>query len=93
MAAQRPRSQTPTKGSQQTHSINIQEKRRPYTIDYMAKLKEKMNLNIPLDAAVFACLTTCFYAAGQVREFMVMWLDRFDPAKHVTPANLKDKKD
>ena len=52
-----------------------------------------MNLDVPLDAAVFACLTTCFYAAGRVGEFTVTRLDGFDPAKHVTPANLKDEKD
>ena len=76
-----------------TPSTSKRKKRRPYTIDYMAKLKQKMNLDVPLDAAVFACLTTCFYAAGRVGEFTVTRLDGFDPAKHVTPTNLKNEKD
>lgn len=47
-------------------------------LDYMTKLKGQLNLQDPLDATTFACLTTCFYAAGHVGEFTVMWLNGFE---------------
>lgn len=42
---------------------------------------------------VFACLTTCFYAAGRVGEFTVKRLDVFDARKHITPANIREEVD
>ena len=48
-----------------------------------------MSLSNPFDAAVFACLVTCFYAAARVGEFVVPRLDAFSHAKHVTIANLR----
>jgi len=50
--------------SKLTPSTSKHKKCQLYTIDYIAKLKEKMDLNNYLNAAVFACLTTCFYATG-----------------------------
>lgn len=47
-----------------------------------------MKLEDPFDAAVFACLTTCFYAAARVGEFVVPRLDAFSPSQYVTTANL-----
>jgi hypothetical protein len=38
--------------------------RRPYTPDFMTKLKDHLQLQNPFDATTFACLTICFYAAG-----------------------------
>jgi hypothetical protein len=46
-------------------------KRRPYTTDFIAKLRSHLDLHNPLDAAVFACLATCFYATARVGEFTV----------------------
>jgi hypothetical protein len=54
----------------------------------MTAVKHQLNLDAPLDAAVFACLTTCFYAAARLGEFTVRRLDAFDPVLHVTPASL-----
>ena len=59
----------------------------------MKKLKGQLNLQDPLDAATFACLTTCFYHTGRVGEFTVKRLDLFDPTKHATPAHLRQEKD
>ena len=64
-------------------------KRQPYTPEFMAKLREHLALEDPFDAAVFACLTTCFYAAARLGEFVVPRLDAFSPACHVTTANLR----
>jgi hypothetical protein len=59
----------------------------------MTKLKGQLSLQSPLDAATFACLTTCFYTAGRVGEFTVTRLDGFDAARHPTPANLRQEVD
>jgi hypothetical protein len=79
--------------SKLTPQLSKRKKCHPYTLEYMTKLKEKLNLHNPLDAATFVCLTTCFYAAGHVGEFMVKQLDHFDHTKHPTPANLRQERD
>jgi hypothetical protein len=66
---------------------------RPYTPDFMTKLKAHLQLQNPFDAATFACLTICFYAAGRVSEFTVNRLDGFNPTKHITWANLRGEED
>jgi hypothetical protein len=63
-------------------------KRQPYTPEFIARLRHHLDLNDPFDAAVFACLTTCFYAAARVGEFLVPRLDAFSPVHYVTSANL-----
>ena len=68
-------------------------KRRPYTIDFITKLKENMNMEEPLDAAVFACLTTCFYAMDRVGEFTTPRLNAFNASIHITRKNLKWDRD
>ena len=52
-----------------------------------------MELDDPFDAAVFACLTTCFYAAARVGEFVVPRLDAFSATQHVTLTNLRVDRD
>ncbi len=52
-----------------------------------------MNLEDPLDTAIFACLTTCFYASARLREFTVCTLDSFCPSAHVTTQNLSYDQD
>ncbi|KAK0451929.1 hypothetical protein EV421DRAFT_1977598, partial [Armillaria borealis] len=53
--------------------------RLPYTCDAMATLLQHLNLSLPLDAAVAACLTTTFYSAARLGEFMLPNLQCFDP--------------
>ncbi|KDQ58869.1 hypothetical protein JAAARDRAFT_56912 [Jaapia argillacea MUCL 33604] len=62
-------------------------KRQPYTINFITVLQENLNLDDPLDASVFACLTTTFYAAARVGKFTVRRLDIFDPHIHVKPSD------
>ncbi|KAF8814159.1 hypothetical protein BYT27DRAFT_7206315 [Phlegmacium glaucopus] len=57
-------------------------------MELITAVKHKLSLDTPLDAAVFACLTTCFYAATRLGKFTVRHLDTFDPALHITPSNL-----
>jgi len=68
-------------------------KRRPFTVGLICKVSEKLNLNDSFDAAVFACLTTCFYAAARLGEFTVPRLDSFNPTEHVTRQSLRVEKD
>ncbi|KAF8155872.1 hypothetical protein B0H34DRAFT_850885 [Crassisporium funariophilum] len=68
-------------------------KRRPYTPDFIIAIRNKLNLETPPDAAVYACLVTCFYAAVRLGKFTVWRLNDFDPTKHITPANLSSTTD
>jgi hypothetical protein len=71
-----------------TPSTAKKKKRQPYTPDFIAAVKQHLNLEAPLDAAVFACLTTCFYASARLGEFTVRTLLSFDPQFHITTRNL-----
>ena len=64
-------------------------KRLPYTLQFIAQIRQHLSLDDPFDAAVFACLTMCFYSAARLGEFVVPRIDAFSPASHVTPANLR----
>lgn len=68
-------------------------KREPYTIDLMTAIHQQLDHNNPLDAAVFACLTTTFFATARTGEFTVPRLDGFDPAIHVKLSNVNDTHD
>ena len=68
-------------------------KRQPYTTDFITMLRQQLKDEDPFDTAVFACLTTCFYAAARVGEFVVPRLDAFSPSSHVTSANLRVDRD
>ena len=64
-------------------------KHLPYTPKFMTAIRSKLHVGLPFDAAVWACLTTCFYAAAHVGEFTVPWLSSFNPSLHVTTSNLQ----
>lgn len=68
-------------------------KRLPYTPQFIVALRQQMDLNTPLDAAVFACLTTCFYASSRLGEFTTRTLQSFNPATHITTKNLSYDQD
>jgi hypothetical protein len=72
---------------------STREKRDPFTIDYIIAIRSQLNLNRPLDTAVFACLTTTFYATARLGELTVKFLGAFDPAQHVKITDVRDCKD
>ncbi len=76
-----------------TPSTSKRKKRRPYTPDFIAAIRGQLTLDDPLDAAVFACLTTCFYASARLGEFTVRTLDSFRPSAHITTQNLSYDQD
>ena len=59
-------------------------KRRPYTPSFMEQIGQQLNLEEPLNTAVFTCLTTCFYASARLGKFTVRTLTSFNPNTHVT---------
>jgi len=48
---------------------------------------------MPLHAAVFACLTTTFYATARVGEFTVQTLEAFHPEQHVKLKDVRQDRD
>ena len=63
-------------------------KRQPYAPKFMSIICQHLNLDDPFDAAIFACLTTCFYAAAWVGELTIPRLNTFNIAHHVTLVDL-----
>jgi hypothetical protein len=68
-------------------------KRAPVTLVIMSSLVTKFNLSKPLDASVFACLTTTFFSAARLGEFTLPSLKAFDPVQHVKPADVHYNQD
>jgi hypothetical protein len=69
--------------------------RLPFTTEHISALRTQLDLTKPLDAAVFACLTTAFYATARLGELTVKNLrqDSFNPTTHITPANVSSSRD
>lgn len=76
-----------------TPSSSKRKKRRPYTPEFILAVCRQLDLEKPLDAAVFACLTTCFYASARLGEFTVRTLGSFNPNSHITPLHLSYDQD
>ena len=76
-----------------TPASSKRKKRMPYTPAFISAIRQQLDLEQPLDAAVFACLTTCFYASARLGEFTVRTLSTFKPNKHVTTNNLSYDQD
>ena len=68
-------------------------KRAPLTISTITSLATKFNFSIPLDAAVFACLTTSFFSAARLGEFTLPSLKAFIPTHHVKPSDVRSNQD
>ena len=76
-----------------TPSSSKRKTRHPYTPDFISAVRHHLDLNDPLDAAVFACLTTCFYVSVRLGEFTVRTLQSFNPDAHVSVRNLSYEQD
>ena len=63
-------------------------KRQPYTVNFILAIRQHLDLQKPLNASIFACLSTCFFATGRVGEFTVPKLDGFNPKAHVSKAGV-----
>ncbi|KAG6326410.1 hypothetical protein ID866_12680 [Astraeus odoratus] len=56
----------------------------PFTPDIISLFKSQLNLDSPLDAAIFACTTICFWCIARLGEFTIPSINAFNPAKHIT---------
>ncbi|KAG2052184.1 hypothetical protein BDR06DRAFT_1057670 [Suillus hirtellus] len=58
-------------------------KREPFMIMYILQIQMHLNLEKPLDAAVFTCLMSSFYSLARLGELTVKSIKTFDPGQHV----------
>jgi hypothetical protein len=68
-------------------------KRSPMTLAIIKSLVTRFDLSKPLDAAVFACLTTTFFSAARLGEFTLPALKAFIPDQHVKPSDVHQRRD
>ncbi|KAG6329893.1 hypothetical protein ID866_9194 [Astraeus odoratus] len=60
--------------------------RAPFTPEIIACMKSLLQLKEPLDAAVFACMSMCFWCMACLDKFTVPNLKAFNPSKNITHA-------
>jgi len=70
-------------------ATSSRKRRVPFTLEYIAALRQHLDITKPLHAAVYACLTTTFFAAARLGEFTIPSLRTFDPAAHVKPSDIR----
>ncbi|KAJ7110350.1 hypothetical protein C8R43DRAFT_1079423 [Mycena crocata] len=76
-----------------TPSSSKRQARMPYTTEIICQLRPHFDLAVPLDAAVWSCLTTLYWSTSRGGEFTVKTLTSFDPAIHVKRSNITDVAD
>lgn len=67
--------------------------REPYTTQTISAIRDHLSLSRPLHAAVFACLTTAFFACARSGELTLKNLKIFNPTLHVKPADVRVERD
>ncbi|THH08628.1 hypothetical protein EW146_g8935 [Bondarzewia mesenterica] len=67
--------------------------RSPYTVEFLVKVHQHLNLALPLDAAVWACATSLFYGVTKTGELTTSNLSAFLLSTHITHANVSSKTD
>lgn len=72
---------------------SVKPQRLPYMVDHMTALRAELSLSDPLDAAIWACLTTAFYSCARLGEFTVPSLTTFNPHVHITPNGVREDSD
>ena len=68
-------------------------KRAPWTVTMIERVRGHLNLALPLDAAVFACLTSTFWSASRLGEMTVSSLTAFNPSKHIKVSDVSPMAD
>ena len=68
-------------------------KRQLYTPEFITTIKAHLDMEKPLNTAIYACLTMCFYALVRLGEFTAQTLGSFSPNTHVTPKHLSYNQD
>lgn len=60
--------------------------RTPFTVACIESIHTLLDLSLPFDAAVFACLTTTFWSCARVGETTIPRINAFDPNIHVSAS-------
>ena len=68
-------------------------RREPLTIEQLNAIIINLNTNQYEEAAVAACLSTCFYSCARLGEFTVQHQKAFKPSEHITIKNVSFQKD
>ena len=76
-----------------TPESSKRKKRLPYTPQFISAIQAHLDLSNPFEAAVYACLTTTFYACTQVGEFTIPTLTAFKQNSHIKPSNVSSECD
>ena len=75
------------------HKLSPKESRRnakkPWTLDYLTEICQRLKQNKPRDAAVLACLTTAFWGTTRLGEVTVKTPNTFDPNTHVKVSDVR----
>ena len=61
------------------------QQRQPLLLKDIQAIMQKLELDKPLPAAAFACLTTTFFSCARLGEFTILTLKSFNPNKYITP--------
>lgn len=72
---------------------STREEREPMTVEYIVAVHPHFSDSNPRDVAVFACLTSAFWATARLGEFTVKNLSAFNPEEHVKRSDLGEKED
>jgi hypothetical protein len=84
-------------GSKMTPSRSKKAGKQPWTVAYLAKICQGLNLKDAKDAAIHACLTTAFWGTARLGEVTVPKLEAFNPRTHIKVSdvqyNVKDRND
>jgi hypothetical protein len=64
-----------------------------FTPNILASICQHLNLNKPLDAAVYACLMTMFYCIARLGKFTVKTVKNFGPNKHISRRGVSEATD
>lgn len=76
-----------------TPPSSVRPPREPITVDYIATIREQLDISKPLDAAFYACLTIGFYSCIRLGEFTVPKASDFSSKIHVTNGNVHEEID
>ena len=74
-------------------SLSAKAKRIPMRVKHIVAMRPYFSDDSPLDVAVFACLTSAFWATARLGELTVRTLKSFDPDAHVKRSDLGEKVD
>ena len=67
--------------------------RSPLLVSRLNAIMKHLDLAEPCHAAVFACLTTTFFACACLGEFTTLTLNSFNSSTHITRAHVRIIKD